>query len=483
MRPVIGLEVHIHLKTRSKLFCGCSTDYIGAVPNSNVCPVCLGLPGSLPLINARAVDLAITAGLALGGTIETASRFHRKNYFYPDLPKAYQITQYDRPLSVGGGLRIRVEGREKWVRLTRLHMEEDAGKLVHSAADGRLADASHSLADYNRAGFPLAEIVSEPDMESPQEARAYVEELRRIVRYLDVSDGDMEDGSLRVDANVSLTRPDGSLGTKVEIKNVNSLRALERALAYEIGRQRDLLEAGSVVTAETRHWDDGAGVTRSSRSKEEAHDYRYFPDPDLPPLVVSPERVEAIRAALPELPGVKRERYARDWGLSEEEIEILTERRGTAEFFEALLAEGAEPRRASNWVRTEILRIANDRGLGVESIPLAPRDLAALIRRVEEKSLSATAAKDVLARLLEGLSLERAVEAAGVASGRLTGEPLVALVRALIGREPEVAETIRSGRDPKGAKRKYLQGLLMKEVRGQADPAEVSRVLEEQLGG
>jgi aspartyl-tRNA(Asn)/glutamyl-tRNA(Gln) amidotransferase subunit B len=305
---VIGLEVHVQLSTESKLFCLCPTAYIGVAPNTNICPLCLGLPGSLPTLNRRAIELGIRAALALNCSVNSMTKFHRKNYFYPDLPKAYQISQYDIPLAVSGSMPVNVGGEVKNVGITRLHLEEDAGKLVHSTVDGRLSGASFSLVDYNRSGIPLAEIVSEPELSSPEEAREYVIMLRRLVRYLGVSDGDMESGSLRVDGNISQKCSDGRWGSRVEIKNLNSLRSLERALEFEIARQRRLLLDGEVIVQETRHWDDGAGVTCSSRGKEEAHDYRYFPEPDLPPVRIDGTLVESIRNSLPELPWDKRDR-------------------------------------------------------------------------------------------------------------------------------------------------------------------------------
>ncbi len=479
---VIGLEIHVQLATASKLFCACSTDYIGAVPNTNVCPVCLGQPGSLPVINARVVEYAVRTALALGARVGHFSRFHRKNYFYPDLPKAYQISQYDLPLAEGGSLPIG-EGKERRaIPITRLHLEEDAGKLVHSAADGRLGHSEYSLVDYNRGGVPLMEIVSEPEIATPAEAREYVARLRQLVRYLGVSDGDMEKGSLRVDANVSLRREDGSLGTKVEVKNMNSLRALERALEYEIGRQAEVIATGEQVRQETRHWDDGNGVTCGMRGKEEAHDYRYFPDPDLPPLILPSGFVEKQLRLMPEMPWVLKERFCKDWGLSLEDASVLTEWPGLARYMEGCVRCGANPLRAANWIRTETLRVLNERKIPIEKFPVAPEDFSVLLAKVEQGDLSTTLAKKVFDLMVsEGTPLSAAIRRLGANSGKLEGPALIAIIERIMERETGTIEEIRSGKDPKGKKRGFLCGQVMREARGQADPGEVAKMIGEIL--
>jgi aspartyl-tRNA(Asn)/glutamyl-tRNA(Gln) amidotransferase subunit B len=367
---VIGLEVHAEMLTQSKIFCGCSATF-GAPPNENTCPLCLGLPGVLPVLNRRVVEFAIKAGLATYCTIAPVSRWARKNYFYPDLPKGYQISQYELPICLGGRIDIEVDGQPKAVRLTRIHMEEDTGKNIHD----QHGDAS--LVDYNRSGVPLLEIVSEPDIRSPAEAGAYLRKLRAILQYLEVCDGNMEEGSFRCDANVSV-RPRGTmaLGTKAEVKNMNSFRAVERALEYEISRQTDLVQHGERVAQETRLWDADREQTRSMRSKESAHDYRYFPEPDLLPLEVSEEWVAEVRAGLPELPDARRERFVREYGLPSYDADVLTARKDVADYFEAATRAHANAKSISNWVMGDLLRVIRDRKLDTALVirdwPVAP---------------------------------------------------------------------------------------------------------------
>jgi aspartyl-tRNA(Asn)/glutamyl-tRNA(Gln) amidotransferase subunit B len=483
-RPiVIGLEVHLQLVTKTKLFCSCSTDYIGKTPNTNVCPICLAVPGTLPLLNDGAVALASRMGLGLGCTIQNYSTFGRKNYFYADLAKAYQITQYELPVATKGYLDIECGGKAKRVRIHHLHLEEDAGKLVHPTADGRLTGAAYSLVDYNRGGVPLAEVVSEPDMSSPAEAREYVMRLRQLARYLDVSDGEMESGSLRVDANISLTNADGSLGTRVEIKNMNSLKALERALEYEISRQNKVLDSGGRIVQETRLWDDAEGVTRSMRNKETASDYRYYPEMDLAPIVISDAEVEGYIQAMPELPWEKRRRFAESFCLSGEEVAILTEQKELADYYEGVTSAGAPAARAANWVRMEVLRVLNELGQDITEFKVKPDVLAELVTKIECAELSSTIGKEVLDLLArEEMTLEEALRRSGAQRGRLTGDALRELIGRVMSGQPDVVETIKSGQDKKGGKIKFLQGLVMKEARGQADPKEAADSLSKLLG-
>lgn len=482
-RSVIGLEIHLQLKTKTKLFCSCSSDYIGATPNTNICPVCLAVPGTLPILNDHAVELGVKIGLGLHCSISDNTRFHRKHYFYADLPKAYQITQYEHPIAVGGYVDIFADGKEKRVRVHHLHLEEDAGKLVHPTSDGRLTGASYSLVDYNRGGMPLSEIVSEPDMNSAEEAIAYITQIRQLARYLEVSDGEMESGSLRVDVNVSLSNPDGSLGTRVEIKNVNSLRSIERALEYEIARQNKVLDEGGHLVQETRLWDDVAGVTRSMRSKEGERDYRYYVEMDLAPISAGPEYVQKIRESLPEMPWEKRERFISEYSLSLEESLQLTEQKEAADYFEACVSEGAPAAKCANWMRMEVQRILRDLGIGINEFPVPGSELGKLIIKVEKRELSNTQAKDVLAVMVEKkASLKEAVGLCGISDGRITGHALEEVIRKIFASEPEAVETIKSGNDKKGAKVKFLQGLVMRETRGSADPAEVASLVNSMLG-
>ena len=440
------------------------------------------MPGTLPVINDHAVDLAVKMGLGLHCDIQDNTRFHRKHYFYADLPKAYQITQYEHAIAQGGYLDIIADGKPKRVHLDHLHLEEDAGKLVHPTSDGRLSGAAYSLVDYNRGGMPLSEIVSMPDMNSPAEAIAYVTQIRQLARYLGASDGEMESGSLRVDVNVSLSNPDGSLGTRVELKNINSLKSIERALEYEIARQNRVLDEGGKLVQETRLWDDAAGVTRSMRSKEGARDYRYYVEMDLAPIDAKPEYVEKIRASLPEMPWARRDRFVSQYGLSIEESQQITEQREMADYYEEMVAAGAPAAKAANWARMEVQRLLREEGLDITAFPVPAKELGALIAKVEKKELSNTQAKDVLAAMYgEKLTLEAALKKCGAAGGRLTGEALKAVIEKVFAAEPEAVETIKRGADKKGAKVKFLQGLVMRETRGSADPAEVAKTLAEML--
>jgi aspartyl-tRNA(Asn)/glutamyl-tRNA(Gln) amidotransferase subunit B len=473
--PVIGLEIHAQLQTRTKIFCGCRTAF-GAPPNTQVCPVCLGFPGALPVLNRTAVDYAIKAALALGCDVQPLSIFARKNYFYPDLPKGYQISQYERPLALGGGLDITVGGAVKRVGLTRIHMEEDAGKSLHEG----FPDSDRSTyIDYNRSGVPLIEIVSEPEMRSAAEAAQFFARLRDILVWLGVNDGNMEEGSLRCDANVSV-RPAGQekFGTKAEVKNLNSFRYLQKALEYEIERQIEIVEGGGRVAQETRLWDSSAGRTLSMRSKEEAHDYRYFPEPDLPPLVVDEARIASVRGTMPELPEARRRRLVAAYGLPDYDAGVLTQSAALADYFEQVAAASGNPKSASNWVMGELLRTVKERDAAIERLPLAPAALAGLIALVEKGTISSTIAKDVFAKMYDsGRSADDIVGAEGLAQIGDEGA-LLAIVRDVIAKNGDAAAQYRAGKNQTFG---FLVGQVMKGSGGKANPKIANQLLKREL--
>ena len=438
--------------------------------------MCLGFPGALPVLNRTAVDYAVRAALALGCEINERSVFARKNYFYPDLPKGYQISQYEEPLATGGGLDIRANGSNKYVRLTRIHMEEDAGKSLH---EGFPDSDRRTYVDYNRAGVPLIEIVSEPDLRSAEEAAAFFEKLRQIVVWLGVNDGNMEEGSLRCDANVSIRRAgDTRLGTKAEVKNVNSFRYLQKALEYEIERQIDVVEHGGRVVQETRLFDSAQGKTFSMRSKEEAHDYRYFPEPDLPPVVVDTERRRAVAATLLELPEARMKRFVAEYAIPEYDAAILTQTRGMADYFEGAARAAGNAKAASNWIMGELLRTMKERDLTIEQVPLTPQALAGLIRVVDKGTISSTVAKDVFARMLEtGRSADDIVQAEGLAQIG-DEDALAGIVRDAIAANPDAVEQFRRGRNNAFG---FLVGHVMKASKGKANPKVVNELLKREL--
>ena len=474
---VIGLEVHAQILTRSKMFCGCSTDYLSAPPNSMTCPVCLGLPGALPVINRRAIEETIRAALALNCEIAEFTKFDRKNYFYPDLPKGYQISQYDLPLSRNGFLEFDLDGRRRRCRITRVHLEEDTGKLLHEGDQIHLAAAS--LVDYNRSGVPLMEIVSEPDLRTAEEAREYVMRLRAILQYLGINPGNLEAGQLRCDANVSLRPVDTqTYGTKVEIKNMNSFRAIHRAIEFEIGRQTGLLQSGAALVQETRGWNDLQEVTVSQRSKEYAHDYRYFPEPDLPPLVVSRDWVAALSATLPELPAARRDRFLKQFGLSPYDADLLTSSKPTADYFEVVVGAGAPAKAAANWILGEMSRLLNADRKEISQAGVRPDQLAELIGLIESRTISGKMAKGVFQEMYRtGDSAGLIVQRQGLAQISADTE-LEALVDRVLAENPQSVADFKLG---KQQALMHLVGQAMRLSRGRANPERINALLRARL--
>lgn len=473
--PVIGLEVHVQLLTRSKIFCGCANRF-GDAPNSNVCPVCLGLPGTLPVLNRRAVEMAMRASLAINCTVHEHSRFARKNYFYPDLPKGYQITQYELPLATGGWIEIESAGARKRIGITRLHLEEDAAKNLH---EGFAESNTKAYIDYNRGGTPLSEIVSEPDMRTPSEAYAYLTSLRQILLYTGVSDCNMEEGSLRCDANVSV-RARGSqvFGTKVEVKNLNSFRYLQKALEFEIDRHIRMLESGGKIIQETRLWNQAEGRTVSMRSKEKAHDYRYFPEPDLLPVHVSVEWQEEVRSSLPELPEAKRARMMADYKITSYDAEVLATNVGLANYFEAATKTGASGKNAANWMQTELLRRLNDSGKQIEESPVSAAALGELVKLVECGHITGAIGKKVFAVMFEsGRDAAEIIAAEGLAQ-TVDTSAIEKAAREVIEKNPENVAKFKSGNE---GVFKFFVGQVMKATKGQANPQTINDIVRKIL--
>jgi len=484
---IIGLEIHAQLSTESKIFCGCSTRF-GAEPNENTCPVCLGLPGALPVLNRRAVELGARAALALGLHINPTSIFARKNYFYPDLPKGYQISQYDQPFSSHGELEIMTAERDaaghpvEWgprkITITRLHLEEDAGKNVH---EGLPDTDRYSYIDLNRAGTPLAEIVTEPDFRSSWEAYDYVNHVRRVLQWVGASEADMEKGNLRCEANVSVRRVgDENFGTKVELKNLNSVRFMQRAIEFEIERQISVLESGGRLIQETRLWDDRAMETRPMRSKEEAHDYRYFPEPDLPPLVVSEELIENVRSSLPELPEARRRRFMEEYGLSFSDASQLNSERSLADYYERAANASGNPKAAANWIRSELLRELENQGLIASASPVSPEGLAELVKLIDEGRISGKQGKEVLVEMFKtGKSAVTVVSEQGMVQVSDTAE-IDRLIEDVLAANSQQLESYRSGKETLFG---FFVGQVMKASKGKANPKVVNEQLREKLKG
>lgn len=471
---VIGLEVHVELHTNSKIFCGCSTAF-GAPPNTHTCPICLGHPGVLPVLNRQAVEYAMKAAMALNCTIGDVSKFDRKNYFYPDSPKAYQISQYDQPIGENGWIDIEVDGKTKRIGITRLHLEEDAGKLTH--VDGGYA----SLVDFNRVGTPLVEIVSEPEISTPEEAKAYLEKMRAIMQYCDVSDVKMEEGSLRCDANISL-RPWGQkeLGTKAELKNMNSFRGVQRGLEYEQYRQTEILDEGGVIVQETRRWDEAQAKTFSMRGKEQAHDYRYFPDPDLVSVHISEEWKEAVRATIPELPDARKARYASEYGLPDYDAAVITSSKTLADFFEDSLNYTKDAKSVSNWIMGDLLGYLNSNNLELSEVKITGQGLGEMIGLIEKGTISSKIAKTVFKEMLESGKLPaQIVEEKGLV--QISDEGAIkSIVEQVVANNPQSVEDYKAGKQKAIG---FLVGQVMKESKGKANPALANKLLVEVLNG
>lgn len=471
---VIGLEVHAQLKTKTKIFCTCPNDF-GAEPNTNVCPVCLGMPGVLPVLNKQVVSFAIKAGLALSCEIANHCKFDRKQYFYPDLPKNYQISQYDQPICKGGFLEV----NGKKIGIERIHMEEDAGKLVHSGSD-RLHGSDYSLVDYNRTGTPLIEIVSKPDIRSAEEARDYAQTLRNVLRYIDACDGNLEEGSMRCDVNISL-RPKGTdtFGTRTEIKNVNSFRSVVRATEAEIERQTEVLNSGGKVVQETRLFEENSGKTISMRSKEEAHDYRYFPEPDLVPLEISSDWINEIKEIIPELPHEKKVRYPEEYGLSNDDTTVLIEDRNMAEFYEAVVRMGANAKKTANWLIGPVTAYLKENKTDIISCCMTPKQLASLVKLIENGTINNNIAKTEIINevLSKGTDPEKIIEEKGLAQTSDEGE-IKSIVEEVIKENPKQFEELKSGKDKL---RGFFVGQSMKKSKGQASPQIINKILDEIL--
>jgi len=472
---VIGLEVHCQLLTETKIFCSCSTNF-GNLPNENTCPVCTGMPGALPVLNRKVVDFAIRAGLATNCAITPSSVFARKNYFYPDLPKGYQISQFELPICVGGHLDIEVEGEKKRIGITRIHMEEDAGKLVHPEYEPGV-----SFVDYNRACVPLIEIVSEPDMRSAAEAVAYLKSLRDIMVYLGVCDGNMEEGSFRCDANISLRRWGApEFGIRAELKNMNSFRNVQRAIDYEVERQSDILDGGGTVVQETRLWNVDRGISMSMRGKEEAHDYRYFPDPDLLPVVIDDAWVDEVRGSLPELPTARRQRFVTEYAIPSADAEVLTADRNIADYFEAVIKLFPQPKAVANWIMVEMLKFLNEDKISITKSPVTPSGLAELLQLIADGTISGKIGKQVFAQMYSQVdnNPQKIIESQGLAQMSDSGE-LIAMIEDILAANADKVKEYQGGKSKMFG---FFVGQVMKKSKGQANPQMVNELIKERIG-
>ena len=476
---IICLEVHIQLMTKSKMFCNCSTDYIGKKPNTNTCPVCLGLPGSLPVLNRKVIEYAVKTGLALNCKVNTMSRFHRKNYFYPDLPKAYQISQFDMPLNSNGYMDIPKgnNGQKRRIGITRIHIEEDAGKLVHEESGDSVS--TYSLVDYNRCGIPLAEIVTEPDLRSPEEARVFLMQLRSIVQHLGVCDGNMEEGSMRCDANISICDSEtGKLGIKTEIKNMNSFKSVKKALEYEVIRQKKKIENGENIVQETRRWDEAKNITISMRSKEEAHDYRYFPEPDLPPLKIDVKVIEEIRNHLPELPVARKKRFIDNYRLPEYDADILTSSKALGDFFERAVSDYKNSKILSNWIMGELMRFLNEEKIQLEKSPISSDNLVEMLKLIDKGTISGKMAKEIFKKMFQtGKKASQIIKEEGMT--QITNESeLIEIIDKVIKENPKSIDDFREGKEKA---LNFLIGQVMRYTRGRAKPDFVFDALKKRM--
>ncbi|MEA2021422.1 MAG: Asp-tRNA(Asn)/Glu-tRNA(Gln) amidotransferase subunit GatB [Candidatus Caldatribacteriota bacterium] len=478
-KVAIGLEVHIQLMTDTKMFCNCSTDYIGKEPNTNTCPVCLGLPGALPVLNRKVIEYAVKTGLALNCKVNAISKFHRKNYFYPDSPKAYQISQFDIPLNVNGYIDIPRENSKenRRIGITRIHIEEDAGKLVHEETDDSVS--TYSLVDYNRCGIPLAEIVTEPDFRTPEEARVFLMMLRNIVQHLGVCDGNMEEGSMRCDANISICdSKTGKLGTKTEVKNMNSFRSVKKALEYEVKRQMKILEDGEKVIQETRRWDEERNVTISMRSKEEAHDYRYFPEPDLPPLKIDVKMIEKIRNNLPELPESRKKRFVNIYKLPEYDADILTSSKAIGDYYENAALIYKNRKILSNWIMGELMRFLNEEKIDIEKSPISPENLVEMLKLIDKGIISGKMAKEVFEKMYKtGSNASQIVKENGIT--QITNEiELIEIIDKVVKDNPKSVKDFNEGKEKA---LNFLIGQVMRYTKGRANPDFVFDALKKRL--